>query len=68
MNDFTEPEANAALELRAHAHILAIGYTKDPKAPQDLEAARLALLMVACQQEAQAQGMVTKVIFDNQEE
>lgn len=65
MNQHTASEHAAALELREHAKNLSAAYTDDP---QDLAAARLALLMVAAQQEARAQGFNTHVVFSHEDQ
>lgn len=65
MNTHTASEHAAAIELREHAKRLSAAYTQDP---QDLAAARLALLMVAAQQEARAQGFNATVVFSHGEQ
>ncbi len=65
MNQHTASEHAAAQLLREHAKTLAAAYTEDPR---DLEAARMALLMVAAEQEAQAQGFNSSVVFSHGEQ
>lgn len=62
MNQHTASEHVAALKLQEQANSLASSYTKDP---QDLAAARLAVLMIACQQEAREQGIYAELVFDH---
>jgi hypothetical protein len=64
MNTHTSSEHAAAQLLQEHAASLVAGYAQ----PQDLAASRLALLMIACQQEAKAQGISRRVIFEGEEE
>lgn len=64
MNTHQASELVAADAIREHAANTAAGYTDNPA---DLAAARLALLMVAAQREAAAQGRMSRVIFDNDE-
>jgi hypothetical protein len=63
MNEFTSMEHAAALELQAKAATLVCTYAE----PRDAAAARLAVLMLAAEQEAREQGYVTKVGFLHQE-
>lgn len=63
MNWHTAHETAAALELQAHAALLAAAYTKEP---EDLAAARLAVLMIATQQEARAQGITAPLVFSHE--
>ena len=62
MNTHQASELVAADLIREHASNTAAGYTENP---QDLAAARLALLMVAAQREAAAQGRMSRVVFEN---
>ncbi len=64
MNQFTAREHAAAILLRAKAEHLVCTYAE----PQDLAAARLAVLMIAAQQEAQAQGFKSRVVLSILEE
>lgn len=59
MNPHAASEHLAAITLREHAALLVAGYAK----PEDAEASRLAALMVACQQEAKAQGITAPLVF-----
>jgi len=63
VNQHTASEHVAALKLQEHAQSLASAYTKDP---QDLAAARLAVLMIACQQEAREQGIYAELVFNHE--
>jgi len=64
MNKFESSEHAAATLLRAKAEHLVCTYAE----PQDMAAARLAVLMIAAQQEAQAQGFKSVVILSILEE
>ncbi len=59
MNPHTASEHAAAITLREHAALLVAGYAK----PEDAEASRLAVLMIACQQEAREQGITAPLVF-----
>lgn len=61
MNTYTAQEHAASELLREKAKHLSAGYAE----PQDLEAARLALLMKATQSEAAQQGYVSRVAIIN---
>ena len=65
MNEHTAAEHAAAIELNKRAHSLVSGYTKEP---EDLAAARLAVLMTACQNEAREQGITAPLIFAHERE
>jgi len=65
MNKFIALEQAAASLLQAKARLLVSTYVEDP---QDLSAARLAVLMVAAQQEAREQGIFTELVFKHQEQ
>ena len=62
MNPHTAGETAASLELQAHAALLVAGYAK----PEDAEASRLAVLMIATQQEARAQGITAPLVFSHE--
>lgn len=64
MNKFQADEQAAAANLQVKAALLAATYAE----PQDLAAARLAVLMIAAQQEAREQGIQTRVVFSHQEQ
>lgn len=59
MNPHAASEHAAAITLQEHAALLVAAYSE----PQDAEASRLALLMVACQMEARAQGITAPLVF-----
>lgn len=59
MNQHTAHEHASATVLRDSARILVATYAD----PQDAEASRLALLMVACELEAREQGITAPLIF-----
>ena len=63
MNTYTALEQAAAAQLQVKAALLVSTYAE----PQDLAAARLAVLMVAAQQEAREQGYTTELVFNHQE-
>ena len=63
MNQFTAQEQTAASLLQLKAALLVSTYAE----PQDLAAARLAVLMVAAEQEAREQGYTTELVFKHQE-
>ena len=63
MNQYTAHEQSAAALLQVKAATLVSTYAE----PQDLAAARLAVLMVAAEQEAREQGYVTELVFKHQE-
>lgn len=62
MNQHTASETAAALELQAHAALLVAGYAK----PEDASASRLAVLMIATEQEARAQGITAPLVFSHE--
>jgi hypothetical protein len=62
MNQHTALEHAAALELQAHAALLVTAYAK----PEDAAASRLAVLMIATQQEARAQGITAPLVFSHE--
>jgi len=64
MNKFQAAEQSSAYLLRVRADALVSTYAE----PQDADAARLAVLMLAAQQEARDQGIVTEVVFKHQEQ
>ena len=59
MNEFTAHEHHAAAQLQAKAATLVCTYAH----PEDAAAARLAVLMTACQNEAREQGITAPLIF-----
>lgn len=63
MNTYVAHEQAAACQLQAKAATLVCTYAS----PQDAAAARLAVLMLAAEQEAREQGYITKVGFLHQE-
>lgn len=64
MNTFTASEHAAAIELREHAQRLVSTYAE----PKDASAARLALLMIATEQEAREQGIDAPLVFSHGEQ
>jgi hypothetical protein len=64
MNKFQADELAAAAQLRAKAATLVSTYAE----PQDAAAARLAVLMIAAQQEAREQGIHAELVFSHQEQ
>ncbi len=59
MNEFEAHESHAAAQLQAKAATLVCTYAH----PEDAAAARLAVLMIACQNEAREQGINAPLIF-----
>lgn len=64
MNEFTAHEQMAAAQIQAKAAILVSTYALI----QDAAAARLAVLMLAAQHEAQEQGITAPLIFSHEVE
>lgn len=64
MNEFCAHEQAAAAQLQVKAATLVSTYAS----PQDLAAARLAVLMIACQNEAREQGITAPLIFAHERE
>jgi hypothetical protein len=60
MNPHTASEHAAAIELQAHAHLLASAYTQEP---QDLATARLTLLAEALDLEMKKQRDNQRLVF-----
>lgn len=59
MNEFQAHEQNAAAQLQVQAKHLVCTYAH----PADAAAARLAVLMIACQHEARDQGITAPLVF-----
>lgn len=64
MNEFEAHEHHAAAQLQVQAATLVSTYAK----PEDAAAARLAVLMIACQNEAREQGITAPLIFAHERE